>query len=169
MHSSSLKRKFIFNTSGLHFCIHILDPVKNNCEILVSPLVATHFSQKEIGYQIKVLSELDREYVYTMIRRCLNKELATNYRRGRKTSHAGEFESIALSKRLKIPVVIHDNRARKWAKMENVESLHPIELPDTFYHKLSKEKLIEFLKFHCKMKYEPACEKLRKLLKTSKI
>lgn len=72
--------------------------MKDNCEILASPLVATHFSQKAIGYSIEELSEFDKEYVYKMIRRYLNKELATNYRKGRKTSHAGEFESIALAK-----------------------------------------------------------------------
>lgn len=104
-----------------------------------------------------------KKYVYDMIRRYLNKELATNYRKGRKTSHAGEFESIAIAKRLGIPVIIHDKRARTWAKMERVEPLHPIDLPEIFARKLPREKLIEFLKFHCKMKYEPACKRLEEL------
>jgi len=165
------KRNFVFNTSGLVFCHHILEAVKENCEIIVSPLVDTHFSQrekKEIGYSIEPLGESERKYVYKMIRRYLNKELAINYRRGRKTSHAGEFESIAIAKRLETPVIIHDRIARRWAKMENVPSLHPTELPETFHHKLRKEKFIEFLEIHCKMKYQPACEKLEKLRKSKK-
>ena len=141
----------------------ILDYVQDNYEILLSPLIATEFSRKEARYSIEALTDSDKEYVYKMIRRYLDKELAINYRRGRRTSHAGEFESIALAKRLEVPVVIHDNRPRQWAKMENVRSLHPIELPDTFRQKLPKEQLIQFLSFHCKMKHEPACEKLRKL------
>lgn len=158
------KRKFVFNTSGLIFCEIILDAVKDNCEVIVSPLVAAHIpSRKEFGYEIVALTEADKDYVYRMIRRCLGKELATDYRRGRRTSHAGEFESIALAKCLEIQVVIHDNRARKWAKWEKVESLHPIELPGTFHRKLKREKLIDFLKFHCRMRYESACEELRKL------
>ena len=165
------KRKFVFNTSGLVFCHHILEAVKENCEIIVSPLVDIHFSQKEkkeIGYSVEPLGESEKKYVYKMIRRYLNKEMATNYIKGRRTSHAGEFESIAVAKRLGIPVVIHDNVARRRAKMENVSSLHPIELPETFHHKLRKEKFIEFLEIHCKMKYQPACEKLEKLRKSKK-
>ena len=162
------RRKWVFDDSGLDFCRHILDAIKDNGEIIVSSRVGAHFSQKEIGFSIEALSESDKTYVYKMIRRYLNKELAINYRRGKKTYHAGEFESIAVAKRLEIPVVMHDNRARKWAKMEKVESFHPIELPETFHRKLEKQKLIEFLEFHCKMQYKPACEKLLKLRKSSK-
>lgn len=162
------KRKLIFDTSALLFCNIIQDELKDNCEIIVVPYVSRELPQKQADYHIEPLNDLDKEYVYRMIRRHLNnKELATNYRRGRRTANAGEFEAIALSKRLEIPVVIHDKRARTWAKMEGVRSLHPIDLPDTFFHKLSEPKLIEFLKSLCKMRYEPACEKLQKLLKTS--
>jgi len=154
--------KLVFNTSGLHFCMSIIDAVKENCDIILSPLVATHFPQK-VGYSVEAFTNSDKDHVYGMIRRHLDKELATNYRRGRKTSHAGEFESIALAKRLGVAVVFHDQRARQWAKLEKVQSLHPIDLPDIFHRKLPKEKMRQFLEFHCKMKYEPACEKLRKL------
>lgn len=165
---STSRRKFIFDTSGLLFCSTIQNEIEDNCEIIVSPCVATEFSQKQVAYHIEPLSDADKEYVFRMIRRYLNnKELATNYRRGRKTANAGEFESIALSKRLEIPVVVHDKRARTWARFEHVESLHPVDLPDTFVHKLPTAKLIEFLTYHCKMRYGPACEKLEKLLKTS--
>jgi hypothetical protein len=160
---STPKRKFIFDTSGLVFCSLIKNEVEDNCEILVSPYVTAEFSQKKIAYVIEPLTDPDKEYVASMIRRYLNKELSTNYRRGRKTANAGEFESIALSKRLGIPVVIHDRMARTWARYEHVESLHPVELPDTFVHRLSTTKYIEFLTFHCKMRYEPACEKLKLL------
>jgi len=169
MASSALKRKFIFNTSGLLFCKSILDEVRDNCEILVTPLVDGEFSKKETGYSVEEPNDDDKKRVYEMIRRYRDKESAINYRKGRKTFHAGEFELIALAKRLGIPIVIHDNRARQWAKWEHVESLHPIELPDTFRHKLTREKLIEFLTFHCKMKYAPACEKLRELQEARKI
>lgn len=163
---STPKRKLIFDTSGLLFCSPIKNEVEDNCEILVSPYVTKELTQKQIAYTIEPLTDSDKEYVVTMIRRYLNnKELSTNYRRGRKTANAGEFESIALSKRLGIPVVIHDRRARTWARYEHVESLHPVDLPDTFVRKLSTTKYIEFLTYHCKMRYEPACEKLR-LLKT---
>jgi len=164
--TSKPKIRLVFNTSGLHFCMNILDALKENCEITLSPLVATHFSQK-VGYLTEELTDSDKDFVYQMIRRYLNKELATNYRRGRRTSHAGEFESIALAKRFETYVVIHDQRARRWARSERVGSLHPIEVPDIFYHKLPKEKMREFLDFHCRMKYEAACEKLRRL-QTSK-
>lgn len=159
---SKPKIKLVFNTSGLHFCKTILNELRGNCEIILSPLVATHFRQTT-GYSIEELTDSDKDFVYQMIRRHLNKELATNYKRGRKTNHAGEFESIALAKRLETYVVIHDRQAGQWAKLERVRSLHPIDVPDIFYHKLSKEKMHEFLDFHCRMKYEPACEKLRKL------
>ena len=159
---SKPKIKLVFNTSGLHFCKTILDELQVNCEIILSPLVATHFRQT-IEYSIEELTDSDKDLVYQMIRRHLNKELATKYKRGRKTDHAGEFESIALAKRLETYVVIHDQRARQWAKLEKVRSLHPIDVPDIFYHKLSKDKMREFLDFHCRMKYQPACEKLRKL------
>lgn len=160
------KRKFIFNTSGLIFCNPILEDVKINCEIIVSPLIANEFSKKEIDYRIEQLNENDKEYVSKIIYRYLNnKNLAVNYRKGRKTAYAGEFELITLSKRLRIPIVIHDRRARRWAKMEHAEALHPIELPSTFSHKLSTSKLIEFLRFHCKMRYQPACDQLNKIQK----
>jgi len=164
--TSKPKTRLVFNTSGLHFCMQILDAIKENCEIILSPLVATHFSQK-VEYSVEGITDFDKNYVYQMIRRYLNKELATDYKRGRRTSHAGEFESIALAKRLETYVVIHDQRARQWAKSERVRSLHPIDVPDIFYRKLPKEKMREFLDFHCRMKYEPACEKLRRL-QTSK-
>jgi predicted nucleic acid-binding protein len=134
------KTKIVFNTSGLHFCIKILGELKEECEITLSPLVATHFPQT-INCSIEELANSDKEYVYQMIRRYLNKELATNYKRGRKTDHAGEFESIALAKRLGTYIVIHDQRARQWAKMEKVQSLHPVDVPDIFRHKLPKEKM----------------------------
>ncbi len=133
----------------------------------MSPLIANEFSKKEIDYRIEPLNDRDKEYVCKMIHRYLNnKNLVINYRKGRRTANAGEFELIALSKRLGIPIVIHDKRARRWAKMEHVESLHPIELPDRFHHKLRPSKFVEFLKFHCRMRYQPACDRLNKMLKT---
>ncbi|NWF86800.1 hypothetical protein HXY32_03205 [Candidatus Bathyarchaeota archaeon] len=135
---SKPKIKLVFNTSGLHFCKTILDKLQVNCKIILSPLVATHFRQT-IEYSVEELTDSDKDLVYQMIRRHLNKELATNYKRGRKTNHAGEFESIVLAKRLETYVVIHDQRARQWAKLERVRSLHPVDVPDIFYQKLKRK------------------------------
>lgn len=161
----ALKNKIVFDTSALHLCKPIWNAVKENCEIILSPRVAAEFSQNEIEYSVEKFTDADRKYVYEMIRRYLNKELATGYMKGRKGAHVGEFESIALAKRLKIPVVIHENRGRQWAKWEGAVLMHPIELPDTFHRKLPIEEIRNFLDYHCRMRYEPACEKLRKLAK----
>jgi len=107
--------------SALHLCKPIWNAVKENCEIILSPRTSAEFSQNEIEYSVEKFTDADRKYVYEMIRRHLNKELATDYMKGRRGAHVGEFESIALAKRLKIPVVIHDNRGRQWAKWEGAK------------------------------------------------
>jgi predicted nucleic acid-binding protein len=158
------RRRISFDASALIFAKSILHYIKQDYEILVTPLIKNESGSSD-DITVVQLEDEDKEFVYKVLRFAFTKDYAINYKKGRKVKNAGEAEALAIAKREDIPVVIHEKRISKWAKTWNVESIRLVDLPDRV-EGIPVENLLEFYKRLCKQRSsEKACEKLDELLK----
>ena len=155
-------RNLVFDASALIFAKPILPYVKKEYEIKISQLVGEE-SGILAGVSIVPMSDVDKDFVYSLLRSNSGKESAVSYRRGRRVRNAGEAEALAIAKRLNTPIVLHDKLACTWAKSYRISLIELVDLPEQL-RLVPQEDLIIFYGNLCKQRSsQKACTKYSEL------
>ena len=156
------QRSLVFDASALLFSKPILPFVQRNYIIAITELISIETGVSK-GVTIIQLEDEDKDLAFNILKMGFGKEQAISYKKRGKMTHAGEAEALAIAKRLKIPVVLHEELPCRWCKAYNITYVKVADLPEKL-GLIPIESLISFYEALCKQRSsQKACDKAKEL------